>query len=115
MPEVRIQVHDYELTDLFYAMEFMDLVEVGCLTEDIDYRSVRAAKSCDGTSYPIRLRDKEGRSRALIHYLTCSSGETLPFPTMIRVGDARIYRVGHSRRPEPHAPQRVRTSEQEQC
>lgn len=99
MPEVRVQVHDYELADLFYAMEFMDLVDVGCLTEQVDHRSVRPAKSCDGVSYPVRLLDKDGRSRALIHYLTCSTGETLPFPTMIRVGDARIYRVGHSQRP----------------
>ena len=103
MPEVRIQVHDYELADLFYAMEFMDLVEVGCLTEYVDHRAVRTAKSCSGVSYPIRLRDKTGRSLALIHYLTCSSGETIPFPTMIRVGDARIYRIGHSPRPQAYA------------
>ena len=81
-------------------MGFPELVDAGCLTEDVSYRSVGSAKSCEGTSYVIRLRDKEDRVVAIVHYLTCGSGETLPFPTAIRVGEIRIYRVGHDRRPE---------------
>ena len=100
MPEVRIQIRDYELFDLFFAMDFPELVDAGCLAEDVSYRSVGSAKSCAGTSYVIRLRDKRDRVAAIVHYLTCSNGETLPFPTAIRVGEVRIYRVGHDRRPD---------------
>ena len=100
MPEARIQIRDYELFDLFFAMNFPELVDAGCLAEDVSYRSVGSAKSCDGTSYVIRLRDKTDRVVAIVHYLTCSTGETLPFPTAIRVGEVRIYRVGHDRRPQ---------------
>lgn len=85
-------------------MGFPELVEAGCLTEDVSYRSVGPAKSCDGTSYVIRLRDKHDRAVAIIHYLTCASGETLPYPTAIRVGGVRIYRVGHDRRTEASPP-----------
>lgn len=99
VPEARVQVRDYELFDLFFAMRFPDLVDAGCLIEDVSYRSVGSAKSCDGTSYVIRLRDKTDSVVAIVHYLTCSTGETLPFPTAIRVGAVRIYRVGHDRRP----------------
>ena len=81
-------------------MRLPELVDAGCLTEDVSYRSVGPARSCDGTSYVIRLRDKTDRVVSIIHYLTCSTGETLPFPTAIRVGGVRIYRVGHDRRPD---------------
>ena len=90
-------------------MSFPELVDAGCLVEDVSYRSVGSAKSCDGTSYIVRLRDKTDRVVAIVHYLTCSSGETLPFPTAIRVGEVRIYRVGHDRHPDRSRADAVQT------
>ena len=39
MPELWVQLRDDELADLFYAMNFLDLVEAGCLSEDVSYRN----------------------------------------------------------------------------
>ena len=47
----------------------------------------------------IQVQDYELASLFTAMDLTCSSGETLPFPTMIHVGDTNIYRLGHTPRP----------------
>ena len=47
----------------------------------------------------IEVQDYELAGLFTAMDFTCSTGETLPFPTMIRVGDTHIYRLGHTPRP----------------
>ena len=99
MSEFKIRVADYELRELYYAMELDVRVAKGCLREAPASRSVKPAKFCDGLSYMMRLLDKEDRTVAVIHHVLCESGRLHVFPSSILVGKVNIYRDGHQRPP----------------
>ena len=54
----------------------------------------------------MQVQDYELADLFTVMDFTCSAGETLPFPTMIRVGDTHIYRLGHTPRPAADAERR---------
>ena len=97
--EFKIRVADYELRELYYAMELDARVAKGCLREAPASRSVKPAKFCDGLSYMLRLLDKEDRTVAVIHHVLCESGRLHVFPSSVLVGKVNIYREGHQRPP----------------
>ena len=99
MDTFRVQVADYELCDLFHALQIPTRLAAGCLTETLRYRDVGPAKHFRGVSYHIQLLDKQGTAIARIHCITTEAGRTLYWPTSIRVGDVNIYREGHQRPP----------------
>ena len=99
MPLVTIQIPDYELRDLYHAMQFREKLEAGCLSETLRYRDVGPAKNYPGVSYHITLRDSAGTRVARIHYITAESGGTKYWPTYVRAGGVRIFREGHQRPP----------------
>ena len=99
MPLATIQIPDYELRDLYHAMQFREKLAAGCLSETLAYRDVVPAKQFPGVSYHITLVEPGGARVARIHCITAESGQTRYWPTYVRVGSVRIFRHGHQRPP----------------
>lgn len=103
MPKPRsVRVQEYELHDLFEALELFERVADGRLTEKLEEKSRRSARRCSlgGESYFIRFCDDDGHTVARVHYLRCVFGHLIGvYPSMARIGDIILYRQDHQRRP----------------
>jgi len=103
MPSVRVP--EYELADLFTALEIWSRLDEGSTT--VDERAAAPARLCSipgAISYYARLTTRGGE-QARVHLVDCPiAGVVGRWPSALRVGDVTLYRVGHQARPADRVP-----------
>ena len=98
-----VRIQEYELHDLFDALELFERAADGRLTQKLEDKTMRPSYRCSlgGQSYFMRFYDDDDRTVARVHYLRCVFGHLIGvYPSMVRIGDVVLYRDGHQRRPE---------------
>ena len=99
---VTIKVQEYELADLFDALDVFGKIEDGRLAESLE-REPEPSRRCSlgGESYHMWVDDYVCGFEARIHYIRCVFGHVAGcWPSVIKVGDVTIHRQGHQRRPD---------------
>ena len=99
-PSVRVQ--EYELRDLFAALQIFERLADGRLSETLEPGTARPSRRCSlgGESYFTHVWDSSGRKLARIHYLRCVFGHIIGvYPSALMFREVTLFRQGHQRRP----------------
>lgn len=99
-PSVRIQ--EYELQDLYAALEIFERIADGRLTETIEEGTARPSRRCSlgGESYFTHVWNDAGRKIARVHYIRCVFGHIVGvYPSALMLEEVTLFRQGHQRRP----------------
>ena len=96
---ISVQIQEYELHDLFDAVNIFDRIESGALLE-VRREPIDRSRRCSLGGDSLYTRVYEAADPmvevARIHYVRCVIGV---YPSHIIIGDVLLYRRGHQRRP----------------